>query len=231
MRVPAITIAPPADTAAAAETAARLGDYDLAVFVSGNAAEAALKLIFACGGWPPHVRTAVVGAATGAALERAGVRVDIHAPPPHDSEALLGSPDLHAVAGKRVIIFRGTGGRELLADTLRKRGAMVDYAEVYRRMPPSAPLAQALPPAARERIDVIVVTSNEGLDNLMLAAGDECKDWLLARPLVVIARRTAAHAAELGFGNSVHVAAAATDEALLDALIDWRSHAAPRLNI
>lgn len=218
-------IAPPADPSAAAARVERLGDYDMAIFVSRNAVDGALRMM-GDRAWPPQVRTAVVGAATGAALERAGVRVDIQAPPPYDSEALLGAPELHAMAGKRVLVFRGAGGRELMADALRKRGAMVDYVEVYRRMPPPAPLAELLSQTARERIGVIVVTSNEALDNLVSAAGDDCRGWLLARPLVVIARRTAARARELGFRHPAYVACAATDEALLEALVDWRKQTA-----
>ena len=70
------------------------------------------------------------------------------------------------------MIFRGDGGRELLGDTLRSRGATVDYVECYRRARPAAdagPLVRAL---ERGEIDAVAVSSSEGLRNLFEMVGD-----------------------------------------------------------
>ena len=81
------------------------------------------------------------------------------------------------------MIFRGDGGRELLGDTLRARGATVDYVECYRRARPAAdagPLVRAL---ERGEIDAVVVSSSEGLRNLFDMVGEAGRQRLQRTPL------------------------------------------------
>ncbi len=66
-----------------------------------------------------------------------------------------------------------------------------------------------------------MVTSNEGLRNLCLLAGEDGRDWLLKRQLVVISTRTAQLAGELGFLRPARVAPEASDEGLLAAIHNW----------
>ena len=118
--IPAIVILPPADPAALARVHAELDCFDIAVFVSANAVEYGVPPH-----WPSRLRVFAPGPGTAAAL--AAVRVaDVHIPhTSYDSEGLLALPALAEVAGKRVVIFCGEGGRVLLADALRARGAVV----------------------------------------------------------------------------------------------------------
>ena len=119
----------------------RLDTFDLALFVSANAVDKALALVLARRAWPAALRVATVGRGSARALERHGFAAVIAPSERFDSEALLDLPELKDVAGKRVVIFRGEGGRELLGDTLAARGATVEYAECYRRgrwVPPAA---------------------------------------------------------------------------------------------
>jgi uroporphyrinogen-III synthase len=46
---------------------------------------------------------------------------------------LLLHPALQSVADEKILIVRGVGGRGYLADELRRRGAKVDFCEVYQR--------------------------------------------------------------------------------------------------
>lgn len=223
LSLPAIEILPPQDPTPAAALFATLPQYDLVIFVSANAVTYGLALLHSP--WPPALKIAAVGARTAAALQTAGLTVDVSAPPPHNSEALLDTAALYGLAGKRVLIVRGEGGRELLADTLRARGAHVDYAQVYRRARP-APVADEirLEQLSPETVDVVVVTSNEGLRNLAEMARDAQAAWVMQRPLVVIGRRAVSVAREQGYTQTPYIADEASDAGLLAALISWRSH-------
>ena len=221
--LPALDIVPPADLAPARALLAQLNEFDIALFISANAVEQAAPLIAEQGGLPAALRLAAVGRRSAVALREQFGRVDIEGPPPYNSEALLGTAALQQVDGARILIVRGAGGRELLADTLRARGAQVDYAEVYRRAEPRHDFDAVLKLSQHTVIDAIVVTSNDALHNLLkMMAGESQREWLLNTQLAVISPRTADLARELGFHHAALVAAEASDEALVEALAAWR---------
>ena len=94
---------------------ARLDEFDLAIFISPNAVEKAMARINATRKFPPSLTVVAVGQGTRNALRRFGVH-DVTMPSGRfDSEALLELPELSEVTGKHILIFRGDGGRELLA--------------------------------------------------------------------------------------------------------------------
>ena len=143
---PLLEISPAADPQPLAEAAARLAEYAVAAFVSPNAVEHALPVLLAHGTWPASLLPAAVGQGTLRALAAHGVGGCIAPTERFDSEALLALPELAAerVAGRHIAIFRGDGGRELLADTLRERGASVDCITCYRRSGPTEGVAPLL---------------------------------------------------------------------------------------
>src|SRR3569832_1646238 len=153
---PVLESAPGEDAAPVRALLARLDEFVIALFVSSNAVDHAAALVGEHG-VPPTLKLASVGQRTAESLRTHFGRVDIEAPPPYNSETLLATRALQQVQGKRIVIVRGAGGRELLAETLRTRGAELCYAEVYRRLEPNTDL-DALR-AAHSRIDLIVVTS------------------------------------------------------------------------
>jgi uroporphyrinogen-III synthase len=182
---PAIEIRDPQDPARVRELLGRLQEFDLAVFVSPSAVRKALELAQGRS-WP---RVAAVGEGTRRELELRGLRNVIAPAGQADSEALLALPELAQVTGTRVLILRGAGGREFLGETLAARGAKVEYAECYRRVPPPA---AALPEG---RIDAFCVSSGEALGNLAAMLGHE---RLAGTPIFVSHPRVAAQAGELG---------------------------------
>jgi len=224
---PVLAIAQPRDTDALQRVLAQLDRYHVAIFISPNAVTRALNLIGGAAGLPAHLTLAAVGKGSARELARFGCRVDLVPPGRADSEALLQQPQLQAeqVRGRRVLIVRGEGGRELLEETLTARGAEVEYAEVYRRVRPETDPAPVLKRWARGEVNIALVTSNEGLHNLFEMVGTLARHWLRRTPLIVVSERGKILAAELGFEEQVLVATSASDEGILDALIQWRQSA------
>jgi uroporphyrinogen-III synthase len=223
---PVLEILDPHDPAPFLALIDRLEQFDIAIFISANAVSRAMSGILARRPLPPGLKLATVGKGSARELERLGYRVDICPPKKFNSEALLELPELQAVAGKRVVIFRGEGGRELLADTLKARGAQVEYAEVYRRTPPNTDTTELMRHWVRGEIDLVIVTSNEGLRNLFDMVGKLGQQWLRSSQLVVISERTAELAKELGFKHPPILAEEASDEAIIEAIRRWRGRTA-----
>lgn len=217
-RFPVIEIRGPNDRQALLDLLANLDRFDLAVFVSANAVEHFVPLVLAKGSWPASLRIGAIGARTAQALAEQGTPAEIVPAQRFDSEALLAEPALQSVRGWRVVIVRGEGGRDHLADGLRARGAEVRYAEAYRRALPetdATPLGSEL---RAGRIDAVTVTSGESLRNLVAMISDPDREALLKTPLVVGAERVAELARELGFRCPIVTAKDPTDAAMLEAL-------------
>lgn len=197
----------------------RLDEFDLAIFISPNAVTKAMNLIRARRELPPALKIAAIGRGGSKELKQFGVR-DVLAPAERfDSEALLALPELKQIAGKKVVIFRGDGGREVLGDELVKRGAQLEYAECYRRGKPDASAAALLHHWARNELDAVTITSGEGLHNLFDLVGKLGQQWLKKTPLFVPHPRLAEIAQGLGM-QQVHVTAPG-DQGLLEGLVQW----------
>jgi len=200
---PVIEILDIEDRAALNAIIDNLEAYGLAIFVSPNAVDKGLEAIHARRRLPPALRVAAIGRGSARTLRKCGVSAVIAPEAGADSESLLALPELSNIAGQRIVIFRGVGGRELLRDTLAARGARVDYAECYLRTKPAGDTAALTQGWARGEIDALVVTSSEGLRNLhaMLRATD--REHLARTPLFVPHPRIAETARELGLEKAI----------------------------
>lgn len=217
---PGLEIVPLQDPAAG-EALRRIAHYNLVVFVSANAVAHGLALLGKP--LPEGVHLAVVGEGTARALEeRSGRAPTLKPKGSFDSEGLLALPELQDMRGRRVLIVRGEDGRALLGQTLRERGAEVEYAAVYRRAMPAAAPAQTLAALAEGRVHVVTSNSTEGLRNVVSMAGTLAPK-LLALPLIVGAPRQGEAAAALGFEGPIIVADYADDAAIAAAVIRWKT--------
>jgi uroporphyrinogen-III synthase len=206
------------------DAAIRLDGFDWAVFVSPNAVDKALTVILARRHWPALLRAVTVGRSSELALAGFGIR-DVVAPQGRfDSEALLELPELQDMAGKRVVIFRGDGGRELLGETLKQRGADVEYVACYRRDKPALDPAPLLKLWGDGQLDAVTVTSSEGLRNLVDMVGKLGQTWLKKTPLFVPHQRIAGLARALGCHEVILTRPG--DDGLVAGLLEYfRDHA------
>jgi len=214
---PLLDIAPVQDNRTLHEQVSRLARFNLAVFISPNAVKYGMAAILAAGALPPALKIATVGPGSAKALQKLGIANVIAPTKRFDSEGLLALAELQNIAGWRVVIFRGDGGRELLGDTFKARGATVEYAACYQRSKPQwdiGTLLDAVP-------DAITVTSSEALGYLWQMLGDAQSASICGIPLFVPHMRIAELARQQGW-QQVRLTDPG-DDGLLSALIAWNS--------
>jgi len=222
-RFPLLSIAEPADREALQNITRRLTDFDMVIFISPNAVDKGMQVIQEHGGLPESIRVAAVGKGSARHLENFGIKTDIFPSQQFNSEALLAMDEMQSVAGKHIVIYRGEGGRELLANTLRARGAKVEYAECYRREIPTHDPDELAKQLLQGGIDIITVTSSESLQNLYDLVPKSARSALLQLPLIVVSDRTQKLAQELGFKQPAIVAQKPGDEEMVQAMVNWRT--------
>ena len=198
--LPLLQIEALAETAEQRELILALPRYSAVIVVSKPAARLGLELLQRY--WPQvpaAPRWFSVGAATAQILADAGVAVN-YPSDGDDSEALLALPALtQALAGPspRVLIMRGEGGREFIADCLRGQGATVDYLPLYRRGQPDYPATALLAQLDGQQLNAVLVSSGEGFARLRQLAAD---DWpqVARRVMFVPSARVAEQARAAG---------------------------------
>jgi uroporphyrinogen-III synthase len=228
-RLPAMAIEPLGHAAGHRAAVGPLDHFRRVIFVSANAVTHGAFLLEtrpASTGARPEVLA--IGPATAQALLAAGHAVALPPGGSYDSETLLAAPELQQVQGESILIVRGEGGREHLAQSLQARGATVHYADVYRRVvPPTTALlieqvALAEQAVASGALQVVTATSSELLDNtLRLFPDASCLSevaWLAG------SRRIGQRVRELGFQGPLVVADQPDDAGLVGALAFWRKH-------
>lgn len=209
VRLPLLAIEPAIQVTEARKRLA--AGHDLWIFTSANAVRLVQPLV--TGAWP--ARLAAVGPATASAIAAAGHAGAAAPLSGGSSEALLALPEFQAPTGQRILLVTGEGGRDVLERELAGRGASVERAEVYRRVPLPYPPEAVV--AALRGCEVIVITSGDSLEHLVRVTPEGSRATLLRKRLVVPAARVVEKARELGFVQPPRVAEPLSDAALCSA--------------
>jgi uroporphyrinogen-III synthase len=222
LRLAAVEIKPLKDRRALTEQLGGLENFDVILFTSANAVRFGVSFL----DQKRDLTLAALGPATSRALNQAGYRVAVQPGESFDSEGLLSHPRLDHVAGHRILIIKGTHGRDLLQLELTRRGATVVCAEVYERVP--ATLSAAALEAVLERfaagaLQVITATSLAIGAALLEIAPLELRGEFERAHWLVPGERVAAGLRELGLKAPLLQADSAEDQDLAAALIRWRS--------
>ncbi|WIO74997.1 uroporphyrinogen-III synthase [Porticoccaceae bacterium LTM1] len=194
----------------------KLAEYDVVITISPTAACLAVDWIDHY--WPEvpvHPRFFAVGATTAEQFAQMGLAVTS---PPTDmtSEGLLALPELQDMSHQRVLIFRGEGGRDLLAAELERRGASVQYAELYRRER-CEQHRDAIVKALAVGVAAVAIHSQELLNSLLYQLDERSTELLKRIPIVVPSERVAEQARQCGC-DRVIVATNALPESMVSAL-------------
>jgi uroporphyrinogen-III synthase len=206
-----------------------LDEYELLIFVSQNAANHGFDWIEDF--WPQFpegVRCLSIGAKTEQVVNErlrlfAGQACESRSGMSMDSESLLALDELRAVNDKKILIFRGVGGRTLLYTELSARGARVDYCELYHRVSPEGIKQQIQQHQVNPGSDLLTVFSAETLHNFHQALCEaEVENWH-ELPVLVPGERVKAEAESLGYRH-IHCAANASEEAMCQALSAVLAH-------
>lgn len=191
-----------------------IADADIIIAVSENAVSHTDNQLSQ---WPQKADYFAVG--KGTAQQFSTLNIKAQAPTIATSEGLLALDDLADVNGKRVVILRGNGGRELIAQTLVKRGATVEYLETYQRQLIAMNDGDCVLQWQQHQINTIVVTSGEILQHLWENIGEMQQTWLKSLSLIVPSERIVKIARKLGF-ESIELSEGADNQSILKILLN-----------
>ena len=154
-----------------------LDEYDIVITVTSNASTLAYEWIDQY--WPQlplNPTWFAVGQSSAQPLLKLGMKISC--PDGHHSEGLLALPALQDMQHKKVLILRGKGGRELIAQTLSKRGATVSYAEFYQRTPVDISDGALSALLTKQQIHYALVTSGEMAQQLATGLNSQARNAL-----------------------------------------------------
>ena len=186
-----------------------------AIFISTNAVDNAMpKILQKFGKLPKNLKFAAIGHQTAKQLSHYGVKQVLTPQTRFDSESLLALAEMHDVNNASIIIFRGLGGRDVLAETLKSRGGNVIFAECYRRTNPQQDSELLSQQWQKKQLDAAVITSSEAMRNLINLSSES--DYLQHVTLCVNHARIAELPLQLGL--KVLVTEGPGDDAMIKCL-------------
>jgi uroporphyrinogen III methyltransferase/synthase len=134
LEAPVFRIVPPRDSTPLRRAAARLSSYDWIFLTSANGVETLFDVLVQLGRDAQafgKAKVAAIGPGTAGALERRGVHADV-VPRRFVAEGILEAFAGVDLAGRKALVWRAAGAREVLPEGLRASGAVVEQVEAYR---------------------------------------------------------------------------------------------------
>ena len=190
----------------------------MVIFISPNAVEYGLEVYKDLDSTlTKNCKVAAIGTATAQALEKQGINSVLTPKESPDSEGFLRLPELEELPLKTILIIKGVGGRTLLQETLSHRGMDVFTLDTYERILPDSANIQAL----SEKIDLILFTSNEIVQNFLALIPESLQKSLLNCQTIVGHPRIAEKVTSLGFKNLPIIATSPADGDMLSAITQW----------
>lgn len=169
-----------------------------AIFVSSNAVDYffdALKAAHII--WPTNICVTAIGSATAQALVKHGITVD-HLPVIADSEHLLALDTFQSIKNQIIMLIKGCGGRQLIAEEIINRGAQLTSLMVYRSVCPEEKPEFTNSVWQDDAVDIILITSQQAMQHLFTLFAEPGRKWLINKPCLVISARLAEMASLLG---------------------------------
>lgn len=146
---------------------------------------------------PKHIKINAIGEASAQHLIKLGVHVD-YIPNPPNSEQLLSLQNMQNVDQEHILLIKGQDGRELIAEELAIRGAILTPVIVYKRCLPIKNTELVNSIWRNNSVDIILFTSYQSMQNIFTLFGESARQWLLSKPCVVISERLAEKAKYIG---------------------------------
>ena len=221
--LPLIEISPTEEIDEARTQLKILKTYDYVVFVSPNAVNFSHKL--QAFPWENSTcKIVAIGDVTSKTLLNYGVKPDLAPMEKFSSETVLKTPQFHSVENLQIGVVSGNAGRTLLQEELHARGARVKTVVVYKSAAPSYLKKSIYGVFNDSTPQIICITSNQGILNLVSVVDQELREQLLLTPLIVNSIRCRDLSRELGFISDITVANNPGDAGQLEGLRQWYSN-------
>lgn len=189
-------------------------DYDYIIAVSSNAVDYTAQAL-AGRNWPVTCYLAVGKGTQKKLCSVSKQQVMVPEQQQFSSEGLLALPCLAQLQGKRVLILRGVGGRELLAEVLKARGASVEYYQPYQRTVIDLCGSLLVEKWQQQNINGAIISSIELLERLIEIVPESELDWLKKITIYAPSKRITEHALAFGW-SSVEVLPGMQDQQIID---------------
>ena len=215
VELPAIRLVEPSDHYEAVDAAiSLLASYDWLIFTSTNGVDRFFDRLFAANKDTRDLakaHVAAIGKATAERLKHYGILADI-VPAEYRAEGVLAALKGELAPGERVLIPRAQEAREVLPESLREYGAIVDVAPVYETVASTEDPSNVKEQLAAGEIDYVTFTSSSTVKNLVKLIGDA--SLLKNAKVVAIGPVTAKTCESLGI-----TPAAVAEEYTIDGLV------------